>query len=139
MLTSEVSCVYSKSGRLRKVHIALFAPDLETATKINIRLGKLTNLAADGRIVLRTVKSNGQMVLTVANTGQTIPAADLPRIFDQFYRVEKSRSQAYGGSGLGLTIVKRIVELHGGEIEAASRDGWTTFTITLPDLSGEEI
>jgi len=97
------------------------------------------NLAADGRIVLRTVKSNGQMVLTVANTGQTIPAADLPRIFDQFYRVEKSRSQAYGGSGLGLTIVKRIVELHGGGIEAASRDGWTTFTITLPDLSGEEI
>ena len=97
------------------------------------------NLAADGRIVIRTEKNDGQMVLTVANTGQPIPAADLPRIFDQFYRVEKSRSQAYGGSGLGLTIVKRIVELHGGEIEAASRDGWTTFTITLPDLSGEEI
>jgi signal transduction histidine kinase len=95
------------------------------------------NLAADGRIVLRTVKSNGQMVLTVANTGQTIPAADLPRIFDQFYRVEKSRSQAYGGSGLGLTIVKRIVELHGGSIEAASQDDWTTFTITLPDLSAQ--
>ena len=97
------------------------------------------NLAVDGRIVIRTEKVNGQMVLTIANTGQPIPAADLPRIFDQFYRVEKSRSQAYGGSGLGLTIVKRIVELHGGTIEAASRDGWTTFTITLPDLSDQEI
>ena len=96
------------------------------------------NLAADGRIVLRTEKSRGQLVLTVANTGQSIPAVDLPRIFDQFYRVEKSRSQAYGGSGLGLTIVKRIVELHGGRIEAASQDGWTMFTIILPDLSGEE-
>jgi len=97
------------------------------------------NLAADGRIILRTEENKGRTVLTVANTGPPIPAADLSRIFDQFYRVEKSRSQAYGGSGLGLTIVKRIVELHGGSIEAASQGGWTTFTITLPDLSDQEI
>jgi len=93
------------------------------------------NLAADGRIVVRTEKNKGQTVLTVANTGQPIPAGDLPRIFDQFYRVEKSRSQVYGGSGLGLTIVKRIVELHGGNITAASDNGWTTFTVVLPDMS----
>jgi signal transduction histidine kinase len=93
------------------------------------------NQAADGRIVVRTEKNKGQTVVTVANTGPTIPADDLPRIFDQFYRVEKSRSLAYGGSGLGLTIVKRIVELHGGTIEVASQDGWTTFTVVLPDMS----
>ena len=93
------------------------------------------NQAADGRIVIRTEKDKGQTVLTVANTGQPIPAGDLPRVFDQFYRVEKSRSQAYGGSGLGLTIVKRIVELHGGNITAASDNGWTTFTVVLPDMS----
>ena len=93
------------------------------------------NLAADGRIVVRTEKNKGQTVVTVANTGPTIPDGDLPRIFDQFYRVEKSRSLAYGGSGLGLTIVKRIVELHGGNITAASDNGWTTFTVVLPDMS----
>ena len=95
------------------------------------------NQATNGRIVITTKKNKGQMVLTIANTGSEIPAADLPNIFDQFYRVEKSRSQAYGGTGLGLTIVKRIVELHGGQIEAASESGWTTFTIILPDLSDE--
>lgn len=93
------------------------------------------NLAVNGRIVVRTEKIKGQTVLTVANTGQPIPAVDLPRIFDQFYRVEKSRSQVYGGSGLGLTIVKRIVELHGGNITAASDNGWTSFTVVLPDMS----
>ena len=95
------------------------------------------NQTTNGRIVITTKKNKGQMVLTIANTGSEIPAADLPSIFDQFYRVEKSRSQAYGGTGLGLTIVKRIVELHGGQIEAASESGWTTFTIILPDLSDE--
>lgn len=67
-----------------------------------------------------------------ANTGPESPAEDLPRIFDQFYRVEKSRSQSFGGVGLGLTIVRRIVELHGGSISVTSGGGWTTCTVVLP-------
>jgi two-component system, OmpR family, sensor kinase len=54
--------------------------------------------------------------LTIANTSEEIPAADLPRLVEQFSRVEKSRYQSFGGSRLGLTIAKRIVELHGGSI-----------------------
>lgn len=91
------------------------------------------NQAKDGRITIRTEKMRDWVTLSISNTGTAIPAGDLPRVFDQFYRVEKSRSQAYGGSGLGLTIVRRIVELHGGSINVACSNGWTTFTIRLPD------
>lgn len=90
------------------------------------------NTEEAGAIRIATRKSNGQVILTIANTGPEIPAEDLPRIFDQFYRVEKSRSQSFGGVGLGLTIVRRIVELHGGSISVSSGGGWTTCTVVLP-------
>ena len=90
------------------------------------------NTPEKGSIRIATKKYQDCVHLTIANTGQEIPTADLPRIFDQFYRVEKSRCQTIGGAGLGLTIVRRIVELHGGSIEVASSDGWTTFSVTLP-------
>ncbi len=93
------------------------------------------NAPEKGSIRIATRKSQGHIHLTIANTGPEIPPADLPRIFDQFYRVEKSRAQSFGGVGLGLTIVHRIVELHGGSIEVKSSDGWTTSSITLPHQS----
>ena len=71
--------------------------------------------------------------LTVSDTGQGIPDAELPRIFERFYRVDKARSRDSGGTGLGLSIVRHLVELHGGMVSAANRpDGGATFTITLP-------
>ncbi|MCB0109031.1 MAG: HAMP domain-containing histidine kinase [Caldilineaceae bacterium] len=71
--------------------------------------------------------------VTVRDSGEGIQAADLPRIFDQFYRAEKSRSRATGGAGLGLAIAKSFVEAHGGQIHVASRPGQgTQFTFTLP-------
>ncbi|WP_319585873.1 ATP-binding protein [uncultured Desulfobulbus sp.] len=86
-----------------------------------------------GEIVCRTEMDEGQIVLTLANTGPGIEPADQARVFDQFYRCEKSRSTARGGSGLGLTIVKRIVELHGGSIAVeSSSPTWTTFAVKLP-------
>jgi signal transduction histidine kinase len=93
------------------------------------------NYAEEGVIRVTTERAQDQVVMVIANTSQDIPAEDLPRIFDQFYRVEKSRSQAFGGSGLGLTIAQKIVELHDGVIEVVSRAGWTTFTVTLPASS----
>jgi len=90
------------------------------------------NSEESGIIKIATSRVQGWLNLTISNTGPEIPGDDLPRIFDQFYRVEKSRSQAFGGAGLGLTIVRRIVELHEGSIEMKSRDGWTTCSITLP-------
>lgn len=73
------------------------------------------------------------VVLTVEDDGIGIPAADLPRIFDRFYRVDKMRSRAYGGTGLGLSIVADTVRRRGGTVEAAARHGGgTVFTVRLP-------
>jgi len=91
--------------------------------------------ATSGKIRITATKSQEKTTLKFANTGAEISAADLPHLFDQFFRVEKSRSQAYGGSGLGLTIAQRIVELHGGTIGVESRDGWITFSVTLPSVT----
>ena len=71
--------------------------------------------------------------VAVSDTGEGIPAADLPNIFERFYRVDKSRARATGGSGLGLTIAKRLVEAHGGKIEIQSELGkGSRFAFTIP-------
>ncbi len=80
------------------------------------------------------VKSTGKdVVLTISDTGIGIPPESQDRIFERFYRVDKSRSKSVGGTGLGLSIVKHSVKLHGGEIELRSVvDKGTTIIITLP-------
>jgi len=90
------------------------------------------NLPDGGHIAVTIHRKNALAEIAISNSGRNIPAEDLPNIFNQFYRVEKSRAIQFGGSGLGLTIVKRIIELHGGTITATSKDGKTTFTITMP-------
>ncbi|MFS0727951.1 sensor histidine kinase [Paenibacillus sp. 1P07SE] len=88
---------------------------------------------AGGRTVEVQVKRDpGYAVVEIANDGDPIPEADLPYIFDRFYRVDKSRTESSGGSGLGLAICKSIVERHGGSIDASSRSGMTTFRVRLP-------
>lgn len=72
------------------------------------------------------------VAVCVKNRGRTIPPERLGQIFDQFYRLDASRSASTGGAGLGLAIAKRIVELHGGTIAAQSLDGWVALTVTLP-------
>jgi signal transduction histidine kinase len=72
-------------------------------------------------------------VIEVSDTGIGIDADHLPRIFDRFFRVDKSRSRAQGGSGLGLAICRWIVEAHAGRINVESRSGvGSTFTVRLP-------
>lgn len=71
--------------------------------------------------------------VNVSDTGEGIPAEDLPHIFERFYRVDKSRARATGGSGLGLTIAKRLIEAHGGTITVQSRLGkGSCFSFTVP-------
>ena len=70
--------------------------------------------------------------MSVANSGDGIPADDLPHVFERFYRVDKSRDRASGGAGIGLAIVRQIVEAAGGAVGAESRDGMTRFWFSLP-------
>ena len=79
------------------------------------------NFKKDGVVILKGKKINGNILLEISNTGQPIPEQDLGLVFEQFYRVEKSRSTTHGGSGLGLAIAKKIVELHGGTIKVANK------------------
>jgi signal transduction histidine kinase len=86
---------------------------------------------AEGAVNVTLELQNGFAVLTVADTGAGIPTEDLPRVFERFYRAEKSRTGA-GNSGLGLAISKAITEAHGGSIEVASElDRGTIFTVRL--------
>jgi signal transduction histidine kinase len=71
--------------------------------------------------------------IAVADRGPGIPESDLSRIFERFYRVDRSRTRDPGGTGLGLSIVRHLVELHGGRVSAANRPGGgAVMTVTLP-------
>jgi len=92
-----------------------------------------------GHVNIDVVKSARRAVIKISDTGVGIPEKDLPHIFERFYRVDKARSRETGGTGLGLSIVKQIVLLHGGIIDAASKEGeGTTFTVELPITSRKE-
>ena len=78
---------------------------------------------------------NGEARVEVADNGAGIPAADIPRIFERFYRVDEARSRSAGGTGLGLAIVKHVADLHRGRVEVESRLGeGSTFRICVPVL-----
>lgn len=97
---------------------------LENAVKYN-RQG--------GTIEVQAEKQGETVAVQIADTGIGIPAEDLPHIFEPFYRVDRSRSRAVGGAGLGLPLVKDIVEKHGGSIEVKSAPGeGTVFVVRLP-------
>jgi len=88
---------------------------------------------AGGEISLALARQNGSAEIVVRDTGIGIPEAAQPRVFDRFYRVDKARARAMGGAGLGLSIARWIVEVHGGEISLASTPGQgSTFTVVLP-------
>ncbi len=86
-----------------------------------------------GEIRVMVARRDDNVEVRVADTGAGIPEEELPYVFERFYRVDKSRSRATGGVGLGLTIARRLVEAHGGRISVQSLEGQgTTFTFTLP-------
>jgi len=86
-----------------------------------------------GKITFRVKELNEHIQVSVSDEGVGIPKADLSKIFDRFYRVDKARSRKLGGTGLGLAIAKEVVVAHGGEIWAESRENkGTTIFFTLP-------
>ena len=86
-----------------------------------------------GRIEMEAYADGERVLLSVGDEGPGVPEADLGRVFERFYRVDKSRTGDPGGTGLGLSIVRHLVELHGGKVTAANRaEGGAVFTISLP-------
>lgn len=108
-------------------------PDRLAQVVRNLLRNAIQFTPAGGRVRLAAERRDGQWCLAIGNSGVGIAAADLPHVFERFYRGDKSRSRARGGSGIGLAIVKGLVEAHGGRVEAESRDGWTCFRCRLPD------
>lgn len=100
----------------------------------NLLSNALRHTPAGGRVTVTCRNDKTQsLLITVSDTGEGIPPDDLPFVFDRFYRADKSRSRASGGSGIGLAIVKQLVEAHGGKVRAESQSGQgTTFGFTLP-------
>ena len=97
---------------------------MDNAIKYNRPFGKVNVSIRD---------EDGLAEIVVADTGIGIPHEHLDRIFERFYRVDKSRSKETGGTGLGLSIVKHIVQFHRGEIEIESEEGkGTVMTVHLP-------
>ena len=85
-----------------------------------------------GVLALNIQEGGNKVYISIANDGPTIPAEEMPLVFDRFHKMDKSRSQNRDSWGLGLYIAKTIVDSHGENISVASRDGRTTFTFTMP-------
>jgi signal transduction histidine kinase len=129
--------------RAREVSLAVELPEKMPLVSIDARrIGEvLRNLlenavehtGSGGSITVAARQQGSWLEVSVTDTGEGIPAGELPNIFERFYRVDKSRTRATGGSGLGLTIARRLVEAHGGRIEAQSQPGrGSRFTFTVP-------
>ncbi|HKW78387.1 MAG TPA: ATP-binding protein [Candidatus Limnocylindria bacterium] len=85
-----------------------------------------------GRVEVSAQRRANDVLVSVTNTGERIPAQDLPHLFERFYRVEKSRDRSRGGAGIGLAIVKQLVERAGGAVGVDSNDELTRVWVSLP-------
>jgi len=109
-------------------------PDRAVQVLTNLLTNALRYTPAPGRITVTAARRDNAVVFSVADTGLGLAPEHLARIFERFYRVDTSRSRALGGSGIGLTIAKALVDAMGGAIQARS-DGpgrGSTFSVTLP-------
>ena len=108
-----------------------------TQVLMNLMENAIRYSGREKRIELRLYRHGWQAVIEVEDHGHGISGKELPYIWERFYRVEKSRSRQFGGSGLGLPISRELVELHGGSIDVQSHAGkGTVFRIYLPLLEG---
>ncbi|MBS4189859.1 cell wall metabolism sensor histidine kinase WalK [Bacillus sp. FJAT-49705] len=123
------------------VHSAFVEIDGDKLTQVidNIISNALKYSPEGGKITFRLEEKNDIVVISVSDQGVGIPKNNINKIFERFYRVDKARTRKLGGTGLGLAISKEMVEAHGGEIWATSKEGkGTTISFSLPYLRTEE-
>jgi signal transduction histidine kinase len=100
---------------------------------LNLVFNALKFTPAGGRVELRAEKRGEEMTLIVADTGMGISEKNLPHVFDRFWQADGSSKRKYQGVGIGLALVKELVEIHGGKVTVESQEGkGTTFTVRLP-------
>lgn len=103
----------------------------------NLMTNAARHTPAGTPVQIRVARAGPEATVAIVDRGPGIPAQELERIFERFHRVDQARSRAHGGAGLGLAIVRRLVELHGGRVWADSVEGsGATFTFTLPLTRG---
>ena len=122
-----------------KVELALPAelrvlanPDHIAQVLLNLFQNAARYTPEGGSVSIRAEADDGSVVVSVTNSGEGIPAVDLPHVFERFYRVEKSRDRSRGGAGIGLALVKQLVEATGGRVGVESDHGVTRFWFSLP-------
>jgi signal transduction histidine kinase len=99
----------------------------------NLVANAVTHTPEGGVVTLAAMAEAGFIRFEVRDTGEGIPPEHLPHVFDRFYRADAARARATGGAGLGLAIVRHLVDAHGGEVSASSEPGrGTTISFTLP-------
>ena len=116
------------AGRLR----VLAVPDHLSQVLANLLQNAQRYTPEAGTVTVAAAARADDVLVSVSNAGAEIPAADLPHVFERFYRVDKSRDRARGGAGIGLAIVKQLVEQAGGRVGAESAGGATRFWFRLP-------
>jgi signal transduction histidine kinase len=105
---------------------------------LNLVFNALKFTPAGGRVELRAQKEDDRLVLTVTDTGMGISAKNLPYIFDRFWQADGSSKRKYQGVGIGLALVKELVEIQHGKVDVQSQEGTgTTFRVSLPYQNGE--
>lgn len=107
-------------------------PDRLAQVVANLLQNAVRYTPTGGSVVVWAEAGDSDILVSVTNTGPGIPASDLPHVFERFYRVDKSRDRASGGAGIGLSIVKQLVEGHGGRVGAESAGGVTRVWFSLP-------
>ena len=141
-VTAELASVFRSAVERAGLSLVVDCPPLDEVVYIDrdmwekVVLNLLSNalkFTFDGSIAIGVRRENGEAVITVADTGIGVAATEIPRLFERFHRIENVRARSNEGSGIGLALVKELVDLHGGSIVADSTEGvGTTFTIRLP-------
>src|ERR671920_2412418 len=108
--------------------------DLEQLERVTVNLlGNAVKFSAGGSVAVAVDREDGEAVLTIADQGMGIPAAEAAHLFERFFRSSNAQRAEVQGSGLGLVIVKEIVDHHDGRIEVESEEGaGTTVRVRLP-------
>ncbi|KUN90376.1 histidine kinase [Streptomyces bungoensis] len=145
-VTAELASVFRSAVERAGLAFEVDCPPLDEPVYVDrgmwekVVLNLLSNalkFTFDGAVRVGVHRAGTHAVVTVADTGTGVPAAEMPRLFERFHRIENGRARSNEGSGIGLALVQELVALHGGAITAESTEGeGTTFTIRLPFGAG---